>query len=431
MNPFLPFYNMKIGMVDLAASSAEVVPSDQDRMLRYLGGAAMNRCLFHEYGDALIFGTGPLTGSFAPASSLLVATFKSPRFNHLCHIPFMLRTGPDMKFSGMDFLVVKGVAPELSMLYVNRGNVQILPAGHLRNLTLPGVIRALKRDSLPVGSVIVTGPAADHGIRHAAASVGVKGSLDKAGLASRMAERNLKGVVFGGTGGLSYDRNNPDQGRELVKRISADKNFKERGFTSVLNKLDGGTDAGRFLKQPGKKDMACYHCPSPCMTHVTFSWQDPGQTDVRKVQDGLILLDHTGYKSLSDKAGKNILPVLQRCLRDGLDPVAIAEVLPGSGTLTELLSAIEKIAANSPQPGEMSWKPGNRFGGGIAPILAGDLWEKRVGLAMILGICSLFLLRFPQITDTDLLRFISQDDVSLANLHEDFKSSINDITADS
>ena len=60
----------------------------------------------------------------------------------------------------------------------------------------------------------------------------------------------------------------------------------------------------------------------------------------------------------------------------------------------------------------------------------GDLWDKGVGLAMILGVCPIFLLRFPQIADTDLLRFISQDDVALSALQKKLTSSINDITAD-
>ena len=81
MNLLEPFYNMKIGVVDLTASSAKVIPLDQEQVSSYLGGAAMNSAILAGYEtDALVFGTGPLTGSFAPASSLMIASFASPIF---------------------------------------------------------------------------------------------------------------------------------------------------------------------------------------------------------------------------------------------------------------------------------------------------------------------------------------------------------------
>ena len=146
MNPFQPFYNMKIGVVDLSASSADVIPLVQEQVSRYLGGAAMNSAILKGcQDDALVFGTGPLTGSFAPASSLMTASFASPIFKRLCHVPFMLRTGPDMKFSGVDYLVVKGTAPEQSIIHVNHGKIRILPAGNLQHMPVPDVIRKLEK----------------------------------------------------------------------------------------------------------------------------------------------------------------------------------------------------------------------------------------------------------------------------------------------
>ena len=423
------FYNMKIGVVDLTAPYAAVVPLEANRISTHIGGASMNRSILQEYGDALVFGTGPLTGSFAPASSLMVATFQSPLFERICHVPFMLRTGPEMKFSGIDFLVIRGAAPELSVLYVNHGNIGVIPAGHLRNLSVPDVIGTLKRESLPVGSAIVTGPAADRKIPHAAASVGVTGSLDKAGLASRMAAKNLKGIVFAATGGLPFRKDHPDQGKALIQRISSGQHGKAGGFVSMLKSLDGGKEAAKPLRGLKTKPMACYHCPAPCMSYVTFARHEPA----------LLLLDHSGWMALFRKMGKHIFPVLQSCIQGGLDPEGVARTLPEGGSITEWLLHLEKmlpeagkdgISTPHPDPPDIHDKNYALFGGGIAPLLSGDLWDKRVGLAMILGVCPIFLLRFPQITDTDLLGFISREEVSLANLHENLLSSVNDIISD-
>jgi hypothetical protein len=428
MNPFQPFYNMKIGVVDLSTSSTEVISLDQDRVLKHLGGAAMNCDIFnYNQGDPLIFGTGPLTGSFVPASSLMIATFLSARFDRLCHVPFMLRSGPDMKFSGIDFLVVKGTAAEQSILHVNNGKIKMLPAGNLQDIPIPETIRELKKVSSSYQSFILTGPAADRGVPYASTSIGSKGSLDKAGFAARMSAKKLKGIMFGGTDGLTFNRDNPDQGKELEKRISEDKNFKHKGFLSILKNLEDGMGAGRALTVSRKKDMACYNCPSPCMTHVTFSWQDPRKEEIQKIQDGLLLLDHMGFAALARKVGKNILPVLKSCLDYGLDPAGVASILSEGETLLECLSTIDKIiSANSTRA---TCIPGtyDLFGGGIPPILTGDLWNKRVGLAMILGVCPIFLLRFPQITDTDLLAFLSTNEDVLKTMREGLSSVIESL----
>lgn len=408
MNPLQTFFNMKIGIVDLSVSTTEVISLDQERVTKYLGGASLNRAIFDQYqNDALIFGTGPLTGSFAPASSLLVATFKSPRFEKICHVPFMMRTGPDMKFSGIDFLVIQGAASEHSVLHVNRDGVRIFPVGNLRELSIPDITVTMKRDFLPFRSAIVTGPAADRGILHAAASVGAHGSLDKAGLASRMAAKNIKAIMFHGIGGLPFRNDNPEQSRELITRISAEKNFKHRGFVSILKKLDGGKEAGKRLRGLKKKDMACYHCPFPCMTHVEFTRQDAPQGEGQKIKEGLLLLDHTGWITLARTFGKDAVPSLQNCLRNGLDPA-------------------EAYAPAS----EVPVKAHTLFGGGIAPIPPGDLWEKRVGLAMILGICPLFLIMFPQITERDILAFISPNEDITENMQKKLSSAIESLLSE-
>ncbi len=426
MNLLQPFYNMKIGVVDLSASNAEVIPLGEEQVGGYLGGAALNRAILAGYeSEALVVGTGPLTGSFAPASSLVIATFSSPIAKRLCHVPFMIRTGPDMKFSGVDYLVVKGTAPEPSILHVNHGKIQILPAGNVLNLPIPEAITELKKTSPAFQSVIITGPAADCGISYASLSIGTNGSLDKVGLASAMAAKNLKGIMLGGTGGLPFNGDNPLQGKELEKIIATDKNFKRRGFYAVLNNLEGGKDAGKFLKAERKKDMACYHCPSPCMTHVRYSWHDPRNQEIRKFEEGLLLLDHTGCIALAKKVGKNILPVLRACLHYGLDPGAIAEMLSEGGTLPDYLNAVEKIVSDSfPRAQDVSPEQ-CLFGGGVPPILTGDIFERRLALAMILGVCPIFLLRFPQITDAALLSFISTREEDLKTLQELLSSAIS------
>ena len=144
-------------------------------------------------------------------------------------------------------------------------------------------------------------------------------------------------------------------------------------------------------------------------------------------EDGLLLLDHTGCAALAKKAGKNILPLLRACLHNGLDPAAVAERLPEGGTMLEYLNAIDKVLSDNPPRTTDVPETYRLFGGGIPPILTVDLWEKRVALAMVLGVCPVILLRFPQITDAALLSFISAREDVLKTLQERLSSAITSL----
>jgi len=87
-------------------------------------------------------------------------------------------------------------------------------------------------------------------------------------------------------------------------------------------------------------------------------------------------------------------------------------------------------AENYAPPGEVPVKAHTLFGGGIAPIPPGDLWDQKVGMAMILGICPLFLLMFPQISETDLLTFIAQREDAMKTLEDRISSSIQILLAE-
>jgi hypothetical protein len=160
------------------------------------------------------------------------------------------------------------------------------------------------------------------------------------------------------------------------------------------------------------------------MTHVRYSWQDPRNKDMQNSEEGLLLLDHTGCIALTKKVGKNILPVLRVCLHYGLDPAAVAEMLPEGRTILEYLNGIDKMVSDN-HSRTTEFSQGQALFIGIPPIMTGDLWEERVALAMILGVCPIFLLRFPQITAAALLSFISTKEEDLKTLQEGLSSAIS------
>lgn len=424
MNPFRNFYNMRHGIVDLSLQSADIVSLNPEVIETHVGGVAMNRVLLQQYNNSLILGTGPLTGSFAPSSSVMMATFISPLFNQISHVPFMLRSGPALKFSGIDFLTIQGIARELSLIHVNENRIRVLPAHHLRSLPIELVMRTLKKEFPHHQSSLITGPAADHMLIHATVSIGNWGSLDKAGMALVMASKNLKAIVFDGTGGIPFEKNNHLQGKELLEKISQERNFKKRGFSTVYEMNNNRKAVEISLKKAKKKDFACYHCPSPCMTWATL----PGGTT------SVLLLDHLGFATLSRKTGRHTLHVFHRCLQMGCDPVAVAYTLSEEKTLEDWLRTIEKMLTETERDDNhvKDFSPFSKvpvenhilWGGGLIPLPPFESWSSRVGLAMILGICPLFLLRFPTITEGDLLKFLPYDEPSLSTCEERVKELI-------
>jgi hypothetical protein len=118
-----------------------------------------------------------------------------------------------------------------------------------------------------------------------------------------------------------------------------------------------------------------------------------------------------------------VFPLSESCHRFGLDPVAVAEKLPESGSLLESLNAIEEMSVTpgKSEPhhiGEVPRGMHKLFGDAIPPILPDELWKERVWLSMILGVCPIFLIRFPQISEFDLYKFLTKNEYDLNILKE-------------
>jgi aldehyde:ferredoxin oxidoreductase len=421
MSLYRLFYNGKYGVVDLTSLSAYTAELPWDACQDHIGGAAMNAWLLSQYeSDSLILGTGPLTGSFAPASALLVGTFRSLVFDHLCHVPFMLRSGPEMKFSGVDYLIIRGAAKEPCAVSVTRGQVHVYPLPDSQEKPVPELLQMLRRRVPGFRASIVTGPAADGKSPYAAASIGSHGSLDKVGFAARMAVKNLKAVLFNGIEGLPFCEDHPALSRATEKMLRDSGALSAEGFVPVLKKLEDGAEAAGALRGKLGRNRACYHCPCPCMTYAGFKKPGAGAEN-----DGLLLMDHVGWAALSRKS-EDALPLLLRCLDLGLDPLAAGYGLREDRPLREAMNAIEALATvrasideeDYPSASGVDSRTYRLFGGGTTPLSSGKTWTDRVAAAMILGICPIFMQIAGRLERSDLLRFLSSDAEEIKALGE-------------
>jgi hypothetical protein len=419
--------NLRMAVVRLDQRTAEVVTPDGDLRREFIG-AALNLVLIERYGkESLVFGGGPLTGTLAPASALLVGSFmhaapgaatgptQPAPSTSTRHVPLLLTAGPDFRCSGIDHLVVLGAADRPTLLHIDGSRVRFVePPQHACDL--PAQEKALRRSAPPFRSVILTSSAADAGVSFASVSLGVKGSLDKAGLAGAMAAKNLKGILLGGSGGIGFAAEDLRRSLELAEKIKAQRK-KVGGFASLVAAAGGG-DCLKALKGAKLRDAACFHCPAPCMVHARFTTADPRDPQGPKQQNGVLLMDPVGWIALARKRGEGALPLLAEVLRLGLDPSAVAALLPGEGkgflrSDIKTLSALAKGGSGENRDsslflnnnaGTVTILPSSSavpaadptFGGGLAPIGTGDEARRITALAFVLGVCPLFLLRFPQ-----------------------------------
>lgn len=401
---------MRMAVVHLDNRTVEVVTPDGDLAWESVG-AAFNLALIERYGaDSLVFGGGPLTGTFAPASALLVGSFakgaaakpaqaaQSAQSTPIRHVPLLLTAGSDFRFSGIDHLVLLGDAERPTLLHIDGGRVRFVDLPK-QAADLPSLGTSLRRFAPPFRSTILTGPAADAGVPFAAVSLGAKGSLDKAGLAGAMAVKNLKGILLGGSGGIAFAAEDLRRSLELVEKIKRQQK-KAGGFTSLVEEA-GGRDCLKALKGATLHDTACFHCPAPCMVHAEFAETDPRLPGGPKKKGGVLLLDHMGWIALAKKRGGQSLPLLREALRLGLDPSAAASFLPREGTPASDLDALSALAQGGPalSPSTASPTTDLTFGGGLSPIGTGEEARRITALAFVLGVCPLFLQRFPQVAE--------------------------------
>ena len=437
-----PFYNAKMALVNLEDSSVKTIDLPSELFAEHTGGVRLSTVLLERYADnaPLVFGTGPLTGSFAPASCLMTASFYS-NGNKVMHVPFMLNTGPQLKFSGIDFLVITGRSETPVIIELIDNTIRITPGD-----TLAGDLS--KREDLLLARgrncpeiVLLTGNAADNSSAHACLSTGLWGSLDKASLGCAVGQKNIRAIALKAAGGIRF----PEHAIEMSGPMaSALKNQYSTPQFVVQKSMGSGEAASQLIKKHFKKAHACYHCPFPCMSYLEFPQAGSHSLFKAGKKQGVFLLDHEGFAALSKKRPADAVVLLKHCIENGIDPSAAAAGLDQTTPTEEACSHIDLFAsnhsasvdtANSSDTGAVSLEFYRMFGSGIPRIVPTgsadeyDTWEKKTALAMTLGICPILLLCFAHIRAEDLLAFLWSDADVIAAAKEKLAHAVDAVLA--
>lgn len=296
----------KVLRVDLTKSKVSVEDLDREKAKNFIGGRGLGvKYLYDEIDPAidayspenkLLFVTGPLTGSAAPAANRYVVVTKSPLTGAIANSTAAGDFACSLKYAGYDLLIFEGKAKKPVYLYVDDDKVELREADALWGLDSEETIKAVIAATSRRAKVACIGPAGEKLVRYACVMNDAGRAAGRSGVGAVMGSKNLKAVAVRGSKGVKVsDRKAFYQAMEAAyKTLDYDyvEEFHETGTPGVLalvhefgvlptrnfqngvndyaDKLSGETLADT-LSVRKRMGVGCPGCPVACgrVTKVT------------------------------------------------------------------------------------------------------------------------------------------------------------------
>lgn len=202
----------RVALVDLSAGAVRYEDTPPAVVREYLGGRGLNVAYLHRLlepgidplspANVLIIGAGALTGTGCPNSSRFNVTTKSPESNILGDANCGGFFGPQLRYSGIDRLIISGKAPQPVVLVLRDDALEIVDGRSYWGLDVNDVQEALLRDIGPASEILCIGPAGEKMVRFACVMTGIKNAAARGGMGAVMGSKNIKAIVATGGGGL-------------------------------------------------------------------------------------------------------------------------------------------------------------------------------------------------------------------------------------
>ena len=301
-------WNGKILRIDLTRGTHWEEELPAYLMRDYIGGRGMcDRILFDEIDpridalspeNKLIFATGPLTGTGAPAASRFIASAKSPLSNCVSSPCCGGYLGPNLKYSGYDLVIFEGKSPEPVYVTIQNDQVELHPARHLWGMEAAETEQEIRREmgkmyhldnwALNAMGIADIGPAGENLVRFASIMSDGGRAAGRSGLGAVMGSKNLKALAVLGTGQVNiYDPEGFKRavmafyqegrdggefykrrrfgtwglpGRANASKSQATNNFKS-GYSEAFVKYEDPEVTRALIRV---RDEACFSCPFGC-----------------------------------------------------------------------------------------------------------------------------------------------------------------------
>ncbi|MDZ4230541.1 MAG: aldehyde ferredoxin oxidoreductase N-terminal domain-containing protein [Dehalococcoidales bacterium] len=288
--------------VDLSSGKLKKVAADPKVLESCLGGLGTNaRILWDRVppevdafspGNLLIFGTGVLTGTPAPAFNKTVVSFKSPVTDMVAISTLGGFWGPALKSAGYDTLTVSGRSDKPVYLWINDDRVELRDACHLWGKNCPQTEKILRQELQADDiEILYIGPAGENEVFAASIEGTSAASASRGGAGAVMGNKKLKAIAVRGT----KDINLADGARliELSEQIlhktgpggmASRDNVVGATTISLVNRNLWAVDfygadvpaavqekvkdiprtVAGFARKFRTRQVSCYNCPSKC-----------------------------------------------------------------------------------------------------------------------------------------------------------------------
>ncbi len=198
--------------VDLTTRRVEISETPPELVRKFVGGRGLNMYYLYKYlkpntdpfapENPLLIGAGLLTGTGAPNSGRHSITTKSPESGILGDSNIGGFFGPELRYAGIDRLLITGKADAPVYLYVEDGRVEIRDAQKYWGTNCSEATTRFKHDLGADVEVELIGTAGENKVRYAATRYGLKNAAGRCGTGAVWGSKNLKAIAARGNLGL-------------------------------------------------------------------------------------------------------------------------------------------------------------------------------------------------------------------------------------
>ncbi|MEM3028091.1 MAG: aldehyde ferredoxin oxidoreductase family protein [Candidatus Bathyarchaeia archaeon] len=291
-------YAGRVLYVDLSKGSTREEAFDESLARNYVGGAGFASYLLYrsieprvdafEAGNAIVYATGPLSGTVIPGSCKLCIMAKSPLSGFLGETYASGDWAPELKYAGFDALVVQGASEKPVYLWIEDGKAEIRDASRFWGLKTYELWEPLLKDiGDPQAKVLSIGPGGERLVRYASI-LNFKRAAGRTGIGAVMGSKRLKAIAVRGTKEVEVADFEACVGiaKEALRRIVEEKaglgtiqhgttngpiGTNARGLLGTRNwqeEVFEGAEliSGSEMVRRGLRiaDKACFSCPLRC-----------------------------------------------------------------------------------------------------------------------------------------------------------------------
>ncbi len=202
----------KAAIVDLKKEKVSIT-SNKDSFKSFLGGKGLAQwMLFQEIekgtdplspSNILILSAGPLAGTRVPCSTRHTFDTLSPLTHGVGSSNSCGELGPELKFAGLNQIIIKGRSNDPVFLHINDDEIEILTAQHLWGKGVYDTEETVRKD-LSDNNVQVAciGPAGENTVYYASVMTNKTRAAGKCGTGAVMGSKNLKAIAVRGHGSI-------------------------------------------------------------------------------------------------------------------------------------------------------------------------------------------------------------------------------------